>query len=279
LTNIIRLKEAVSTNLYLQDLLKKEKLPEGSVVITEYQTAGRGQAGNAWESARGKNLLCSMVLYPDFVDIENQCIISEVVSLAIVDTLASILREPQQSSATAPDTETVAEPVEVLEVSVASMLREPQQSSAIIKWPNDIYVGEKKIAGILIENNICGKTIESSIVGIGININQDFFESDAPNPVSLKQLMGKEYDLELLLKTLIEKIFKRYMQLMEKGKSAIHHDYLHHLFRKDGYHLYKSGNESFKAKIKTIKSSGHLVLETDQCKELVFAFKEVEFIL
>ena len=241
--NIIHLKETSSTNLYLQDLLKKEKLPEGSVVVAEYQTAGKGQAGNSWESAQRKNLLCSMVLYPDFVDIENQFIVSEVASLAIVDLLSNFTADVR------------------------------------IKWPNDIYVSEKKIAGMLIENNICGNVIESSIVGMGININQDFFESNAPNPVSLKQLTGEEHDLNLLLKTLVENVSKRYVQLMEKGKAAIHLDYFNYLFRRDGYHFYKLGNENFKAKIKAIKSSGHLVLETDQGKERIFAFKEVEFVL
>ncbi len=242
MSKIIRLKEVGSTNQYLREILKKEPLAEGSLVVVENQLSGKGQANNTWESEKGKNLTCSMVLYPDFIDIKNQFVISEMISLAIADMLSAFVENVR------------------------------------IKWPNDIYVGNKKITGILIENSISENVIESSIIGMGININQEIFTSNAPNPVSLKQITKEDYDLDMLLKKLIQHILDRYNQLIEGKNKKIHQEYFNNLFRNNGYHLYKSQDVTFKAKIKAIKTSGHLVLETEEGLERMFAFKEVEFV-
>ncbi len=241
--HIIRLKEINSTNQYLQEKLKEEPLEEGSLVVAESQSAGKGQAGNTWESEKGKNLTCSMVIYPDFIQIKDQFIISEIVSLAITDLLSEYVENVQ------------------------------------IKWPNDIYIGEKKIVGILIENSISDNTIENSIIGMGININQEIFTSNAPNPVSLKQITGEDYDLDVLLKKLLQHILNRYNQLIKGEKKKIHREYFNNLFRNNGYYSYKSQGILFKARIKEIKASGHLVLETEEREVKIFAFKEVEFII
>lgn len=243
MSRIIRLKETESTNQYLQELSNKEILEEGSVVTCKSQTAGKGQVGNKWEAEQGKNITCSMILHPFFIDITEQFILSEIISLAIIDTLSTYSKD------------------------------------MCIKWPNDIYFQNKKIAGILIENTISGKSLEKSIIGMGININQEVFKSNAPNPVSLKQITGKDYDLEIILSELIKNIFNRYSQLIKGEKKKIHKEYLENLFRKSGLHSYKANNQIFKAEIKSIEKTGHLVLRTETKEEWTFAFKEVEFVL
>jgi BirA family biotin operon repressor/biotin-[acetyl-CoA-carboxylase] ligase len=246
---IIKIKETTSTNKYLEELQRQEKQEEGSVVVAEFQTAGKGQAGNSWESEQGKNLLCSMLLYPDFLEVEKQFLVSEIISLAIVDTLAKALEAGGDTSRT----------------------------SVSIKWPNDIYYQNKKIVGILIENNILGNAIESCIIGMGVNVNQEKFTANALNPVSLKQITGKEYSLDELLKSLMNNIFTRYVQLMNGEEDKIHSDYMQNLFRNNGFHLFRTEGKDFFAKIKNVSYSGLLTLETKEGEDKVFAFKEVEF--
>lgn len=242
--SIIHLSETTSTNNYLSELQKKEKLEEGTIVWTDFQTAGKGQTGNSWESEPTKNLLFSILFYPDFLEAAEQFILSQAVSLAIVDTLKPLLKN-----------ETVS-----------------------IKWPNDIYVGNKKMVGILIENTIKGSSIDTSIAGIGINVNQEIFRSNAPNPVSLKQLTGETYKLDDLLKTLQNNLLTRYAELCNNNETNTVLGYKENLFRKEGYYPYKSGNSVFEAKIKAVLPSGHLVLEEKNGTILKFAFKEVQFL-
>jgi len=242
--SIIHIQETTSTNEYLSELQKKEKLEEGTIIWTDFQTAGKGQTGNSWESEPNKNLLFSILFYPDFLEAAEQFILSQAVSLAIVDTLKPLLKN-----------ETVS-----------------------IKWPNDIYVGNKKIVGILIENTIRGSSIDTCIAGIGINVNQEIFRSSAPNPVSLKQLTGETYLLDDLLKTLQNNLLTRYVELCNNNETITVLDYEENLFRKDGYYPYKSGDRVFEAKIKSVLPSGHLVLEEKNGEILKFAFKEVQFL-
>src|SRR5680860_150521 len=157
--NIIVLKDVESTNNYANQLILSNA-EEGTVVLAQFQKKGRGQQGNQWESQSGKNLLASIILYPKFLKAGNQFLISKMVSLGLVEYLRH----------------------EVRDVS--------------IKWPNDIYIGNKKIAGILIENAIKGRNLFSTVIGVGLNLNQKNFLSDAPNPVSLYQLTGKEYNIK-----------------------------------------------------------------------------------
>ncbi len=241
--HIIKLKETTSTNLYLQQLLKKEEVEEGTVIVVEEQTAGKGQGSNTWESEKGKNLTFSIVLYPDFIEIERHFFISEIVSLAVADTLSE------------------------------------ETDDIYIKWPNDIYFREKKITGILIENTILGNVIQSSIIGVGTNINQQHFVSKAPNPVSLSQITGKEYELDSLLKSMLKNLYCRYKQLIDGEFEKIHQEYLAKLFRCNGFHTFKANDKCFEARIKEVTSSGYLLLETKDKKEYSFAFKEVQFVL
>lgn len=240
---IHHLKGIDSTNNYLKDLLLKETVDEGTVVWSDFQSAGKGQRGNSWESEDGKNLLFSIVLYPDFVEADRQFILSQIISLAVADCL-SVYAE-----------------------------------GISIKWPNDIYWNEKKICGILLENAIIENRITQSVAGIGLNINQEEFISNAPNPVSLKQITKKTYDLESILEEVVDKINK-YYQVIKSGNAAIITDrYKKSLFRKDGYHLYADDNSSFLAHIEDIEPSGLLVLRTENGEKKHYAFKEVKYIL
>lgn len=241
---IIRLKETNSTNQYLQEQLTTTNLTEGTMVLSEYQTHGKGQIGNKWESDKEKNITCSLILYPTFLEISEQFIISQIISLAILDTLQKYI------------------------------------SNLKIKWPNDIYYKNKKIAGILIENSISGKTIQNCIVGIGININQEKFSKSIPNAISLKQITEKEQDINKIAENLQKNIFVRYNEILREKNNKIHQEYQKNLFRFSEFHLYKTKGIVFEAKIKEVKTSGHLVLEEKETKKRSsFLFKEVEFVL
>lgn len=241
---IIHLKETVSTNSDLKTLLAEQKLEEGTILVTSFQTAGRGQRGNNWESEEGKNLTFSMVLYPISIAISEQFILSQVVSLGIKKAL------------------------------------DKYTDGITIKWPNDIYWNEKKICGILIENALAESGFLHSIIGIGLNINQKEFKSNAPNPVSLTQITGLEYNLNDILEEIREWILAFYKETDLLGNyKTIQRFYSSHLFRKEGFHSYSDGKSHFEAKIIEVQSDGHLILETREGVMRKFAFKEVQYIL
>ena len=173
---IIKLEETTSTNTYLDNLDVEREQPEGCVVTTYSQIAGRGQRGNSWEAEPGKNLTFSYLLRPDQIAPQEQFVISQAVSMAVVDVLSRYA------------------------------------DGFSVKWPNDIYYRNSKIAGILIEHNLSGMSIARTIVGIGLNINQMQFLSDAPNPISLCQITGVEYDLDKFLYEVLEATTIRYAQ-------------------------------------------------------------------
>lgn len=240
---IIHISETNSTNNYLKELLQTQNVDEGTVVWADFQSAGKGQRGNGWESEAGKNILFSIVLFPGFIKAGEQFILSQIVSLA-----------------------------------VANCLQEYTEGISI-KWPNDIYWNEKKICGILLENTILEDNIGHSVAGIGININQENFRSDAPNPVSLKQITNRDYNLEEILKTVVDNINMYYQQIKIGKTYSLIKQYKESLFRKDGYHLYNDGISNFLARIQDVDSSGILILKTKEGEERHFAFKEVKYII
>jgi BirA family biotin operon repressor/biotin-[acetyl-CoA-carboxylase] ligase len=231
-----------STNTYASGLLHRESVPEGAIIYTNFQLAGRGQKGNRWESEDGKNLLLSIVLFPTMVIPEDQFIISMFVSLGICDFLKSFI----------PDCK--------------------------IKWPNDIYAGDDKIAGILIENSITGNSLTYSIAGIGLNINQEQFPGYVPNPVSLKMLTGKDYDTDLCLKQLAGCLDKRYKQLISERRYEIRNEYILSLYRLNKWHRFKSETGIISGKIASVTDSGFLQIEVRNSEIRNFSFKEIEFI-
>ncbi|WP_294628101.1 biotin--[acetyl-CoA-carboxylase] ligase [uncultured Bacteroides sp.] len=239
---LIHISETNSTNSYLQTLCIREKVEEFTTVAADFQTAGRGQRGNSWESEPYKNLLFSFVLFPGFLEARRQFLISQIVSLAIKEEL------------------------------------ETYTPDVSIKWPNDIYWKEKKICGILIENDLMGRNINQSIAGVGININQAAFYSEAPNPVSLRQITGKEHDVFEILKNIMLRIQSYYCQLQKNDTSSIVARYGESLFRKEGMHQYKDTGGTFLARIVCVEPDGRLILEDETLTKRGYMFKEVEYL-
>jgi len=238
---IIHLRETTSTNAYMRELSEAEPLASGTIVRADFQTAGRGLSGNSWESEDGKNLLFSALLYPEDVPANRPFVIAEIAALSIKQTLDKYI----------PD------------VSV--------------KWSNDIYCGDKKIAGILIENTLFQGKITKSIIGTGININQTTFHSDAPNPVSMAQITGNIYDRSTILQDFRKFFATQSARLNKRQFDAIHDDYLGVIYRKDGFYSYRDDDGIFEAQIHNIEPSGNLVLKRPNGIISRYAFKEVEY--
>jgi BirA family biotin operon repressor/biotin-[acetyl-CoA-carboxylase] ligase len=241
--NIIKINSCGSTNAYLKELSKKQNLEEGTFLSTWEQVEGRGQNGTYWEAKEGKNLTFSVIFSPDFVPITNYFLLSEAVALGVKECL------------------------------------DLYTDFISIKWPNDIYYKDKKIAGILIENSLTGQILSQSIVGIGINVNQEIFCSNAPNPISIKQIIEKETDLDLLLEQLSGFILSRYEQLRRGEIDSIVKDYHSALYRNTGFHLYRDKETFFRARIECVSNDGLLHLITDEEEKSTYSFKEVAFFL
>jgi BirA family biotin operon repressor/biotin-[acetyl-CoA-carboxylase] ligase len=233
------LRETRSTNLVLKEMLREYELPEGFVLRTDFQSAGKGQLGNSWESEKGKNLLFSVLLYPQHIAIDQQFILSQLVSVAILRTLNSFC------------------------------------AGFSIKWPNDIYFGDKKIGGILIENSLQGSKLNTSIVGIGLNINQKTFRSDAPNPVSLRQITAKNQRRKNILQDVLNNIYELYKKM---DVEAIRKEYFENLYRRVGFYTYRDNKGLFEAELAGIESDGCLKLKTRTGEIRAYYFKEVAFV-
>jgi BirA family transcriptional regulator, biotin operon repressor / biotin---[acetyl-CoA-carboxylase] ligase len=242
--NIISLPKTGSTNTYAISLLSKERPEEGCVVITENQTQGKGTDTNTWESEKGKNLTFSLILYPEF-KADQQFVLNKAISLGICDFLRAEL----------------------------------PQSEITIKWPNDIYIGDKKVCGTLIQNSVIGNRLDYVVVGIGLNVNQTIFTSDAPNPVSLKMISGRDYNLDELFQKLLNSIFEKYAQVKPETSQKIENDYLKKLYRLMEWHEFiLKGNKTL-ARITDTNSYGQLELETENGQVFTCDLKEVKFII
>lgn len=242
-SKLLFFKNLPSTNSRAADMLRKQEVSEGTIIHTNYQTAGRGHGGNKWESEENKNLLISIVLFPPMINPADQFLLSICVSLGICDFL--VRYTPEIS----------------------------------IKWPNDIYVKNDKIAGILIENSIMGDLIEHTIAGIGININQTKFRSDAPNPVSLANLTGKQYDLSECLGQLASSLDKRYKYLISGDIELLKRDYLLRLYRFKQWGRYRDMSGLFNGKISNVLDSGRILIEIEGGSLIEYSFKEIDFII
>ena len=232
-----------STNTLLKELIANGQWPKAEKYLyAGYQTAGRGQTGNGWESEEGKNLLCSILLPPR----KNLFELNVIVAVAVQRLLGEAFT---------------------------------------IKWPNDIYWQDKKIAGILIENAIVGNELKYSIAGIGLNVNQTEWHSDALNPISLKQITGKEYDVEALMTQLLQEIDKA-------QDEDVWEYYKAHLYRKDGFWPFverevslaptmnaKANANAFMAHIEDVLPTGEIILQDQQGNERKYHFKQVRYVL
>ena len=248
--NLLKLPETASTNTWLKE--NCATLPHGSVALTDNQTAGRGQRGNSWEAEPGKNLTCSILLRPVALHPSRQFLISEIVSLAVVETLRELL-----SPHISPD-------------------------RIKVKWPNDIYVDNLKIAGILIEHSISSAEIIHTIAGIGLNVNQTRFLSPAPNPVSMANLASRPFPIPDILRSVAGPIISRLSNpIDDAAANQIHSAYLSALWRGDGrQHPFQTPDgSSFLAAIHTVSPSGLLTLRHSDGSLSTYAFKEISFTL
>lgn len=237
---IIRLKEIDSTNRFLREL-KDEQEDEMVVAVADFQTAGKGQGSHTWESEAGKNLLFSIKVHPRWVPVRQQFLLSMAGAIAIKEALETYV------------------------------------DGITLKWPNDVYWNDKKISGTLIETSIDSKGIKTCIFGIGINVNQEAFHSDAPNPVSLRQILGHEVDKDELLQKVIEG-FRRYYELLRRADymdvSGIYHL---SLYRRKGFHRYEDADGDFEGAFVEVEDDGHLILNDKQGVIRSYSFGEVKF--
>ncbi|MCX6231531.1 MAG: biotin--[acetyl-CoA-carboxylase] ligase [Bacteroidetes bacterium] len=242
--HIIRLKSITSTNDYASGLVKSNNPAEGTVIWANSQTAGKGQKGNSWESEADKNLTFSFILHPVLINPSEQFLLNKAISLGITDYLKT--------------------KINTLAVK--------------IKWPNDIYAGEKKIAGILIENEILGNTLETAIVGIGLNINQLKFSDKIPNPTSLALITGMESDLQHVLFQVLYKIQDRIINFYNNDIESINDDYLNDLLYFKIYKKYYYNNREIEAMIMDVSEFGELILRTKEEEVIKCSFKEIVFL-
>lgn len=239
---MIHREEVISTNTSLREWIREGDLPEGSVVVADFQTGGRGQLGNVWESEAGKNLTFSIVLYPDCIPARSQFLISQIAALSVKETLDYYV------------------------------------DGITVKWPNDIYWKDRKICGMLIENDLSGPTIYCSVIGIGMNLNQAVFRGDAPNPVSLTQITGQYYDRDEVLNRFLRSFYAYYLLLLQDKQTEIREAYQSALYRRQGYYPYKEESGEFEAAIYAIEPTGHLMLQLRDGSIRRYAFKEVTYL-
>ena len=220
----------------------KPSYAEGDIVWADVQSAGRGQRGHKWESREGENITFSAIFEPTFLPATKQFLLSEVVALAVVDALRYY------------------------------------GIGARIKWTNDIYVGDRKLAGILIEHKLSGVNISRTIAGIGLNVNQLEFSADLPNPVSMRQITRLELDCREVLERVAEKLMERYEMLRRGEEQQLQADYHELLYRRDALHWYfLPDGKAFRGTIRGVEPSGALIVENEKGEQRSYLFKEIEF--
>ena len=225
-----------------QALVTRPDMPHGHVIMATAQTAGRGQRGNSWEATPGLNITLSMLLRPTQLHAREQFAISEAVALGVVHTLHHYGIE------------------------------------SYVKWPNDIYAAtDMKICGILIENTITGMYIDHSIAGIGLNVNQTEYLSDAPNPISMSMITGRRYDTTEVARLMTDSI----LAMTRRDSADLHAEYMQRLWRSEGYHPYRdtATGQVFDARIADVASTGHMTLMLQNGETRIYAFKEVAAII
>ena len=238
--NLVFVPECPSTNTLALQISQQSPVKEGTLVITDHQTAGKGQQGNVWEAEPGDNLTFSLILKPNFLAVTRQFFLNIVVCLALKD-----------------------------------YMMEKTSDIIYIKWPNDILVHERKISGILIENQLQGSAIQTSIVGVGFNINQARFQ--APSAISLSLVTGKAYDRERELPLIIGFIESRYLQLRQGNDDELMDQYLSNLYRRHKKHTYFSNGNEFEGEIEDLDQTGKLRIRTNEGVR-AFDVREVRYL-
>jgi BirA family biotin operon repressor/biotin-[acetyl-CoA-carboxylase] ligase len=237
--HIVWLEEVDSTNLYAERLLQGAGAEEGTVVAADFQTEGKGQGDNNWESERGKNLMVTVILKPFFLDASDQFILNKAMTLAVCDLVRSTGISPS------------------------------------VKWPNDIYADDKKIAGLLISHRVTGSVLEHTVVGIGVNLNQETFSDSLPNPVSVKGLTGTGYHPKDALNDMVGLIDIRYDQVRRGMAARIGKEYLEYLRGLGQWLMYKTPSGNREGRIRGVDEFGRLVLEFRDGRTELFSHGEI----
>ncbi|HQO49567.1 MAG TPA: biotin--[acetyl-CoA-carboxylase] ligase [Bacteroidales bacterium] len=239
----IVLQVADSTNKVVHEMYMNNAVRKPVCVTAAFQTAGKGLEQNMWFSSDGKNLLLSLGFKPDFLRPEEQFELTKIVSLALLETVGQFL----------------------------------ENEKLFIKWPNDIYCRDQKIAGILISNLIQGREIELTIVGIGLNINEQNFPQSIPNPVSMIQLLGEVVKVEDVLDVFLV-VFASKINEFRFSREKIHEDYLTNLLYYNEKRNYLVSKDQISGTITGVNAYGHLRLKTDDGDVMEFDLKEIVFI-
>lgn len=247
---VVQLENTASTNNWLRE--RRTEVARRTMLVTaDYQTAGRGSGTNRWESEGGKNLIFSLQVCPSALQANRMFALSEAMSLGVCIGLEQYL----------------------------STLMPTAGNAFRIKWPNDVYYANGKICGMLIENDLKGKQVECSVMGVGINVNQSRFLSDAPNPTSLSIIAGQEMPRIGVLESVL-KCFRSCLQMVEQGDfAALHALYLSRVYRWHEWHQFIDQSGTFTGMIKDIQPDGHLVLTDSEGKERKYAFGEIKYII
>lgn len=246
--SILELSRVDSTNAYTNQLLSQGELDDGTVIWAHEQFAGRGQHDNHWISEAGKNLTFTVVMKPIFLAPDQQFLLNKAVALGVVDFIRNSL-------------------------GVISF------TGTSIKWPNDIYIHDKKVGGILIEHKIMGSVLVTSLAGIGVNINQTDFASHLPNPVSLIHLLREEMELREALQALCGFIDQRYVTLRKYGSANLDLDYHHCLLGFDQWRYFSCSGDRMEGKITGVDNIGRLLVESRTGEVSHFNHKEIEYVL
>lgn len=231
-----------STNAYAQQLINNSQPADGTIISTFNQSEGKGYQNNVWLSEPDKNLSFSIILYPKAILAHQQFFLNIAVSVAIAEVLANSL-----------------------------------DKDVLLKWPNDIYYLNKKLGGVLIENSIVGKSISSSVIGIGINVNQIEFQNNLPNPTSLKRINDKAYNLYQLLNDIVKAIESKYLMLQSGKLSELSTQYKSLIYAFNVAHKFKSNQEVFSGKIKGVDDFGRLQIESNGVVKQ-YHYKEIEYV-
>jgi BirA family biotin operon repressor/biotin-[acetyl-CoA-carboxylase] ligase len=232
-----------STNQYALNLLAKSRPSEGTVISTYRQVSGRGQIGRKWEGEPDKNIAISLILYPSFLAVRQQFLLNQAMALATADFLTKY-----------------------------------SEKTVKVKWPNDIYIEDRKVAGILIQNTLSGTRFQSSVVGIGVNVNQEAFPETLPNPTSLKRETGREYDLGSSTSTLCHCLEARYLQLKSGQEQRLKADYLERLYRRgQKTAFYPANGNVFYGTIQGLNEQGKLLIEMENGEREVFDLQSIRY--
>ena len=236
-----------STNTYLTGQIASGRdLPQLHTVVCRQQTAGRGMRGNTWTSRPGDSLTFSLLLRSDMLQGKQQFAVSELAAWAVMRTLAYYMDEEQRQHLS-------------------------------VKWPNDIFYGDRKLAGILIEHSLTGARVDYSVIGIGMNINDETFPPELPIAVSLRMITGRSLEPMEVLIRLHTELAQLLPDFLLGRYQEVHRHYMKHLYRREGFYPFTDVQGQFRAQIKDVTPEGRLVLQREDSWERAYAFKEVRF--